>query len=300
MTIAEKKKVYVGIDGGGSKTDIAVCASDRKELFRIRREGCNPTVCGMERTLQILKEGLSSLPLDPLSVAGVFAGIAGCPDPARRAAVKDALRLMFPDAEVDADADVINVIYCTEHRNKCVAAICGTGSVAFAKNGAALFRVGGWGPVFDRAGSGYDIGRDAVRAALAEEDGMGERTVLTSVLKELFGGSVFDGAASLPSNEPARIAAFAPIVFRVEKEGDAVAADILKNNFSRLAFLINFAAERYDCAPHVLLAGGITNEEESLDRYLRPRLNKGLALTIVREAPVNGALNAALSLCTHG
>ena len=48
--------------------------------------------------------------------------------------------------------------------------ISGTGSVVFVRRDDGQVRLGGWGYLFDRAGSAYDMGRDAIRIALEEED----------------------------------------------------------------------------------------------------------------------------------
>ncbi|MBQ9468259.1 MAG: XRE family transcriptional regulator [Clostridia bacterium] len=291
-----KKTAYLGIDGGGTKTDCALCDSAGRIVRRQILRGCNPTVCGIDGMTAVLREGIAALSVGDYKVAGAFAGIAGCVSDERRNAIRSVLSSFFPGIPVDAHADILNVVCLTEHRERCVAAICGTGSAAFAVSGGDLFRVGGWGPLFDTAGSGYDVGREAIRAALAEEDGFGEHTLLTEAVRQKLGPSVFDGAASLPANDPSAVAAFAPLVFAAEKKGDARAASILRDNFARLAFLINRAAALYSCGPHVVLAGGVTGETEAIGRYLAPALDPELRLTVVTEAPVCGALAAARAL----
>ena len=295
-TEKNREIAYIGIDGGGTKTDFALCSEQGEILRRVRREGCNPTACGMEKTLRVLDEGLSALGADEFDVRGVFAGIAGCPDETRRSAIISGLSRRFPGVPVDAHADIVNVIYTTDCRNNCVAAICGTGSVAFAKNDRGLFRIGGWGPLFDTAGSGLDIGRDAVRAALAEEDGFGRHTLLTDTVRAKLGDCVFDGMASIPLADYPKIASLAPLVFEAEKAGDTIAADILDENFARLAFLILRAVEMYDCREQVVLAGGVTSEEQTVRKYLARRLPPSLPLVFSRVPPVEGALAAAMEL----
>ena len=292
----DKPTVYLGVDGGGTKTDLALCGEDGRLICRVTRSGCNPTVCGMERTLEVLDEGMTALGIDGYTLAGAFLGIAGCPDEQRKNALTAAFSRRFPGVPVGADADILNVICLTEHRENCVAAICGTGSVAFAVSGGKTFRVGGWGPLFDNAGSGCDLGRDAVRAVLAEQDGFGEHTLLTGMLKEKLGECIFDGAARIASDDQQKIASFAPLVFEAERAGDRVAAEILERSFSRLAFLINTASRLYGCKPHVVLSGGVTAHEDAVRKYLCPHLDAGLILTIPRVDPVFGALAKAMEL----
>ena len=62
-------------------------------------------------------------------------------------------------------------------------------------------RSGGWGYVLGDEGSGYWIGRAALRAVLREADHRGPATVLTPMLLEHFGVTAAAGAAArgLPS-----------------------------------------------------------------------------------------------------
>ena len=293
----ERPPAFLGVDGGGTKTDLALCGDDGTVLRSITLGPCNPTVCGIKTTVERLNGGIDALGAADYDLRGAFFGIAGCTDDARRGAIRDAFSSRFPGVPVDAGADIVNVIWSTPLRENCVAAICGTGSVAFASKNGRTFRVGGWGPVFDNAGSGLDVARDALRAALAEEDGFGPVTVLTPMLRQRLGECLFDAIASLDPTDFSRVAALSPLVFEAERSGDAVASSILARNFERLAFLINTAAARYDCRAGVILAGGVTANREAIGSYLVPRLASGLTLTLPDAPPVIGALNKARSLC---
>ena len=56
--------------------------------------------------------------------------------------------------------------------------IGGTGSIAYARDERGkMWRAGGWGTPFDDGGSGYDVGRKAVTAALQDFDRRGPHTI---------------------------------------------------------------------------------------------------------------------------
>ena len=408
---------YLGIDGGGTKTDFALCDADGKILRRVTREGCNPSVCGMDRAREILLGGIDALGVADFDLRGAFAGIAGCsqfargsvlpvgvsgsdlqdvcvfspvsgasdgpaagkksdgpdrvgiasgpavsnspdrvgkandpavsdssspdrvglangpavsnsngPDrvwrtdlPATREsnspdrvgiandpAVSDSsspdpiseglfaiLSERLPGVPLGVGSDIVNVVWSTDLRDDLVAAICGTGSIAYAKKGPRLLRVGGWGPLFDLAGSGFDIGRDAIRAALADEDGLGDHTTLTAAVHTRCGGPLLDTVGNIPPTAYSEVASYAPLVFSAARAGDRVADGILARNFGRLADLIGTAVRRYDCPPRIVLAGGVTREEDVVRRYLVPRLPAGHTLVIPDVPPLFGALAAA-------
>ena len=125
--------------------------------------------------------------------------------------------------------------------NPGVVTIAGTGSIAFGRNAAGeTARAGGWGFLFGDEGSGFDIARQALRAALRFEEGWGPQTSLRRALLD------FAGAAD--ANElmhrlytrewpKPRVAALAKLVETEALAGDAVARDILLNAAQQLATL---------------------------------------------------------------
>lgn len=79
MRLSEGISCYVGIDGGGTKTEFLLAESKGEILDRVVLSGCNPNDIGLSACFEILKQGLSKLcgelERDQISL---FAGIAGC------------------------------------------------------------------------------------------------------------------------------------------------------------------------------------------------------------------------------
>lgn len=119
--------------------------------------------------------------------------------------------------------------------------IAGTGSIAFGRNAAGtVARAGGWGYIFGDEGGGFDIARQALRAALRFEEGWGAPTSLHQVLLDETGSSDANEAlhrfytTEFPRD---RVAAFARSVDRAATAGDPVAAAILSTAAEQLASL---------------------------------------------------------------
>lgn len=69
---------YLGIDGGGTKTELALADQQGNIIKNLFAEGCNPMDVGIEKTKQILKAAIYEICGDiPLARVKVFAGIAG-------------------------------------------------------------------------------------------------------------------------------------------------------------------------------------------------------------------------------
>ena len=127
-----------------------------------------------------------------------------------------------------------------------IVTIAGTGSIAFGRNGEGhTARAGGWGYAFGDEGSAFDLTRQALRAALRQEEGWGPPTALREALLESTGtrdmNDLLHRFYSPPLNTGgfprARIAALAELVEATALRGDAVAQGLLGAAAQSLAML---------------------------------------------------------------
>jgi len=255
-------RIMIGIDGGGTKTEFCLFSENGHVLARERLSGTNPNIYGIEGTISTLKKGIDALTVRENGVCAIFAGIAGCGVESNRRAVLSALKKEYPGVRIELKSDAYNVIYSTEHFERCFMAIMGTGSVVFVKTPDAFHRLGGWGYLFDNGFSGYAIARDGVMAALAAEDGSGEPTVLLDMLKKALNGGVFDNIPKLYAASKDTLADYAKLVFDAYRSGDAVAAQILRERAEQLRHQLARGAALYDAGNRVILAGGLLRDRE--------------------------------------
>ena len=103
--------------------------------------------------------------------------------------------------------------------------------------------VGGWGYLFGDEGSGYELGRLALRAVSQAADGRGEATVLTDRILRLGLADPLDLLGRLyPAPPASEIAALAPIVIDAASDGDPVAKRIVAEGAAALAELVRASA----------------------------------------------------------
>jgi glucosamine kinase len=107
--------------------------------------------------------------------------------------------------------------------------LAGTGSMVLGRgHEGGVERVGGWGPLMGDEGSGYDIGRNALRLIARSEDGREPRTDLRAIVLSRTGLSqATDLAAWAASAGRPQVAALAEAVAVAEEVGDPAAAAIL-------------------------------------------------------------------------
>jgi N-acetylglucosamine kinase-like BadF-type ATPase len=179
-----------------------------------------------------------------------------------------------------------------------VVIIAGTGSIAFGRNTAGeTARAGGWGYLFGDEGGGFDIVRQALRAALRYEEGWGPKTALHAMLLESTGaGDANDAMHRLYTEEWSRprVASLAKSVDHVAVEGDTVARDILSNAAQQLATLAGTVRERLfqrSNAVAVCYIGGVFKSRLLLERFRQVvELDENSKCRPPRYGPAAGAL----------
>jgi len=117
--------------------------------------------------------------------------------------------------------------------------IAGTGSFCYGRNAEGrTARAGGWGYIFGDEGGGYDITRQALRAALRYEEGWGPPTVLLLMLLEATGEKTANDLMhrfyTVDYPRP-RIASYSKLVDEACQNGDAVARSVLQAAAQQLA-----------------------------------------------------------------
>lgn len=290
------RRTYIAIDGGGTKTAFVLFGEDGSIIDSLTLGGCNPNACGMEKTQSVLAEGIDRLLSQGALVEGLYAGIAGASAGENKTELQKFLHERYPYIKSRVEGDIFNVINSIANVEKCIAVISGTGSVVYACDGKELHRYGGWGYLFDEAGSGFDIGRDLFRYCLECED-MGKLTdELYVALSEMLGGHIFNHISSIYAKGKDYIASFAPIVFEMCERGNPVAVDIVTKTVGRLAGLINRAYEGGPCGNTAIIAGGLISRKDILEPMLRKSVNADVDLIFADQPPIYGAAVKCMKL----
>lgn len=294
-------RYYLGIDGGGTKTDAALCDEDGRIAARTLGPAGNLVDIGVPAYAALLDDLLDRLArqtggsLPP--VAAAFAGLSGGSDQKIAAVCRQLLRDRLPDTPLVAGGDdrqslLAGGLYGADG---CVL-ISGTGCACTARVKGRQHSIGGWGYLFDGKGGGFDIGRDAVTAALRAYDGRGEPTRLLPLLEAELGCGIEEALPGLYGAGKRRIASLAPLVFSAAREGDAVASGILDENMRELALWLDTAAKDFAGAFPTVVAGGILMKSDDALRRLRSFVKSATCPVRMTMAPVFGAVIAAMLL----
>ena len=179
-----------------------------------------------------------------------------------------------------------------------IIAIAGTGQLAFGRNAEGrTARAGGWGYVYGDEGGGFDLARQALRAALRMEEGWGPDTILRAALLQASGArnanDLLHRFYTIDWPRP-RIAALSKLVDDAAIAGDAVAIDVLHLAAQHQANFVGAVRSQLfaEGAPaRVAYIGGLFNSIRLRERFRRlVELVDGVTCGPPQMGPAAGAL----------
>ena len=223
----------LGIDAGGTKTVCCLADGDGRVLGEARGGGANLQAegeLGVEKVLHaVMDEATRGRPHE---VDAICLGIAGVDRDRDGTVVRAIMRRIGARSRVVVVNDALVALVAGVGEGPGVVIICGTGSIAYGRDAREqAARAGGWGHVLGDEGSGYWIGRRALRAVARAADGRGPATALTPRVLAHFAVAqpsdlvheIYD--RQLPHHALAQLAR---LVQRARDDGDEVATQILE------------------------------------------------------------------------
>lgn len=290
----------LGIDAGGTKTDFMLTDKQFNLINKITLCGANPVDIGIAQMHVVLQNGIEECCKGyKYKNISCFAGIAGGIAGNNKESVRSVLS-QFGFGCFDNGSDIENCIAMTLGNADGICIIMGTGIVAFCQQNQKLHRIGGWGYLLDKGGSGYHLGADALYCALGCYDGRGGSEQIKNLLERQLNAKLPDAITEIYTGGKAKIASLAPIVFEAYQNNDEHAKSILDRNVAEVAGLIYtaFQIADNDDLP-VFICGGLANKKDALQPLFKQHL-PCCDLHFVTVPPVTGALQKASSISENG
>jgi N-acetylglucosamine kinase-like BadF-type ATPase len=295
--------LVLAVDGGNSKTDVALLRADGTVLSWVRGPGsaigARPAAALIARLAEAAA-GTAGLPKEALVKAHAACYLAGVDmswQAEDRRSALDALGV-FGSVAVGNDAWALLRLGAPAG-DPAVGVVCGAGLKCVARAGGSEWEFPslGW-QTGDLSGAGDHLAREAVRVAARAEDGRGPETALRAeVLSRLNVPSVRavgEGllAGSLTED---RLGVLVPAVLDLAWEGDAVAVSVVGELAAEVAAMARVARRRLGGGPGwtLVLGGGLF--ADPVDRLLTavrtvtPTLEEDFALAVIDAPPVAGA-----------
>jgi N-acetylglucosamine kinase-like BadF-type ATPase len=304
--------LVLAVDGGNSKTDVALVGRDGSLLAWVRGSGSALGVTAAATLIAGLAADAArsaGLSADDLRTAHAACYLAGADVPWQMEARRDAIGALGVFASVEVGNDAWALLRLGAPADApAVGVVCGAGLKCVARAGADRYEFPslGW-QTGDLSGAGDFLARETVRVAARAEDGRGPDTPLRqAVCERLAVPSVRAVAERLLAGELTedRLTALVPTVLDHARAGDPVAASVVGELAGEVAVTAR-AARRLAAGSGgtlspaaeprwtLVLGGGLFADPAgrflAAVRTAAPWLEEEFELTVVDAPPVAGA-----------
>jgi len=309
--------VFIGVDGGGTKTNfvcidqngtiLSSCSGPSSNWNSVGESCAKAALC--TGILKLLETTNPSRTID--HVRGICLGMAGVDRVEDKSKVRNWISELFTKAayrgensliKIENDA-VIALSSGTSGSLYGVVVISGTGMISYGldKQGNER-RSGGWGPLFGDQGSGYAIGQEILRAVVSEIDGRGEKTMLSIVLLRYLSlekvSDLIPWAYDKADQSWKKFADLAPLAMECALQNDQVSKRILENaaeellcNISAVTRGLYMEKEEF---PLVFAGGNLTHKESPLAKLLISKAQERFPFSRILFPSIEPEMAAAL------
>ena len=254
--------MYLGVDGGGTKTAFAVVSDEGRLLAGTVAGSSYYPEIGLAAVREVIEGGVHAV----LAAAGLHRNAIkhaffGLPTYGEDGHADEVLANMpsvvFDPGRYTVGNDMVcswaGALACADG----VSVIAGTGSIAYGEFAGRQARSGGWGEIFGDEGSAYWIGREGLSLFARMSDGRTKPGPLHALVRAHYAlERDLDLAGQIngmTSAERSSIAQLARIVADAADAGDGEARDIYRRAAHQLADIVIATRSLLDVPPDVTL-----------------------------------------------
>ncbi|MEZ7131249.1 N-acetylglucosamine kinase [Nonomuraea sp. AD125B] len=293
------KRLVLAVDGGNSKTDVAVVSEDGRVLAEARTGAFAPQRDGVAAAVDVVTSAVAALP-GGRRFDQVSACLAGADLPEEEEALAREFAARGLGGDVVVRNDTFALLRAGASAPWGVAVVCGAGINAVGVSpGGAVARFPALGRISGDWGGGLDLGEEVLWHAVRAEDGRGVPTLLAGLVTAHFGtGTVTEVVLALHTGrlDDGRLHELAPGVFAAAAAGDGVATALVRRQAEEVALMAEVCLRRLGLLgtpAEVVLGGGLLTARDPLLTSLLEgefALRMPLAVPVVaKEPPVLGA-----------
>jgi len=301
---ADAREIYLGVDGGGTKTALVLLDAAGEILASALAPSCYYLGQSIRLVEEVLGEGVGAVcgqaGVAPADVTRAFFALPGYGEVSADVSTLDEIPgRVLGHSRYACDNDMVAGWAGSLGAVDGVNVIAGTGSMTYGEHGTRSLRVGGWGELFDDEGSAYWIAIRGLATFAQMSDGRLPPGPLHDLLTEHLALAtdldLVDVVLNRWQGDRSRIASLALTVAAAAAAGDSECRGILRHAGERLADLVTATVDQLDFAPDELVpvswSGGVFASPEVRDAF-RARLSG--ANVDLREPLLSPVLGAAL------
>ena len=247
---SERKKgirmIFIGCDGGSTKTEWLLCNERGRVLAHRTFSGCNCAFLGEDGFARLMADSAESLLADAginaADVASAMFALTGYGEiPGTESSFPAALRAALPGCgQILIDNDSVAGWAGSLAAKPGINVVAGTGSVAYGRDPQRHgYRVGGWSLFFADEGSCSWVARQLITEFVKQSDGRRPRSAIYEEVRSALGITkdlyVSGYLQTEVRNNSALLAQLQPVALRAARRGDTSALDIYRRAAAELA-----------------------------------------------------------------
>lgn len=297
--------LYIGIDGGGSKTKCVLCDEELNILYETQSGPSNFLTIGTQKVsetiLNLVKKCCENQNISFSQISKIVLGTTG----AGRESDANKLAHSFNDLITASNLSLKAISVVSDARIALEGAfsglsgsilIAGTGSIMFGKdNKGNIYRVGGFGRLIGDEGSGLIIGRMGLNILAKCYDGRIPYNKLKDKIEKQFNITNQEQLISKVYSEEFDIQKIAPLVINTAEEGDELCLEIIDKQTDELILhiLAMFNKLKEDKMKIVFIGGTIDNENR-YSNLLKEKIQLYLPQIIIQKADYPPEIGAVI------
>jgi N-acetylglucosamine kinase-like BadF-type ATPase len=300
-------RAVLAVDGGGTKTDVALVAEDGRLLGFERTGSYLPQVMGVEEAVHGIGTVVDRVRRQAGAVemleAAVF--LSGADFPSQIAALDRAVTAAAWAPRARVENDTFALLRAGTAAPDAIAVVCGTGFNAVGVGAdARISRFPAVGRISGDWGGGKDLALEALWYAARAEDGRGPQTSLRAAVPAHLGyARVIDVSEALELRRISvtELDALTPVLFAEAAAGDRIATQIVARQADEIARVIRVLLGRLDLlqptgAVPIVLGGSVLAARHPmlLDGIAARTSDLDVSFLVVDAPPVLGAALLAL------
>lgn len=290
-------RYWLGIDGGGTKTDLQIVSSSGEVLASLKLGSSNPYQQSVKDICEMFESGRRrALELASIDSSQPAAGTIICLGGLNQE-FRDGIACVPGFGETRLLNDPLAVLELCGRGGCCAILHAGTGSFIAARDSFGRHELwGGYGYLLREPGSAWDLGRLAVSRILDEQAGVEPATQFVESMLEANQFGDIETLIEFVYGNPSPVsvlAGYAPFVIRMLDEGDPVARSIVTQSFGEFgSFASRALSGFFEEEPAALrgISGKLFSSAEAL-RVMRDSLFEhglGECWTRISAQPIEG------------
>lgn len=301
---------FMGVDVGGSKTDVAISNESGEVLSYLRTKGANYQGVGVDKAFETIdkaiNQALSEAGLRKSELTYSYFGVAGADMEFEMKITKSILdRLGLEKYSFDNDGRI--ALRSGTFDDIGILISCGTGGIAYACDGKIISRKGGFSRFFGERLGSFIIAGMVASAIVRSKDKRDEHTIMQQIFESKIGQSI-ENIMRYEYMEQDRSKIYQYTLLLIEtlyqaaKMYDYSALKILSQITNEVIKIVNaYLREMNFTMPvKVILEGGFfKNADETLIKMIKSALGNEFILIIPKHPPVVGAILLAAEMSGH-